>query len=119
MHITPVPCLSDNYAYLVHASGRSKDLEPLLRGWLPTYDLLVKVPVVTAPTFDGTRDTSVAFQLGIDRTIDELLKRFRLDCLRLPAGDRVRWLPAVLAELDLPTRPSQLDLFGGSNSEPD
>lgn len=101
----------DNYAYLVHAAGRRPELEPFIQAWMRTYRLLVKVPIVEAPTFDGTRDTSTSFQGEVDRLIDELLDEFRLPHLRLPADDRTTWIPAVLRELDLPGRPPQLDLF--------
>jgi hypothetical protein len=101
----------DNYAYLVHAVGRQADLEPLLRGWLATYQLLVKVPVVAPPRFDGTRDVSVGFQEAIDNTIDELVADFQLRPLRLPADDRTRWTALVLEALQLPPRAPQLDLF--------
>ncbi|MBK6899851.1 MAG: hypothetical protein IPH09_11485 [bacterium] len=40
----------DNYAYMVHAVGRRPDLEPLLRHWLSTYKLLVRVPCSAWPS---------------------------------------------------------------------
>ncbi len=101
----------DNYAYMVHAEGRRPELEPFIRHWLNSYDLLVKVPVITAPSFDGTRDTSVDFQLGIDQLIDQLLADFSLDCLQLPGGTRDGWVGKVLEAMDLPGEPPQLDLF--------
>ena len=101
----------DNYAYLVNASGRQSDLEPLIRSWMSTYQFLVKVPVVAPPRYDGTRDVSVEFQLVIDRILDDLLAEYRLDFLRLPPGDRTRWVADVLAVMDLPRRAPQLDLF--------
>jgi nicotinamide riboside kinase len=101
----------DNYAYLVNATGRQAPLEELVRTWMATYRLLVKVPVVAPPSYDGTRDVSQGFQTAIDRIIDQLLAAYRLDCLRLPAGDRSAWIPLVLAALDLPPRASQLAMF--------
>jgi len=106
----------DNYAYMVQAAGRRSDLEPYILAWMQTYDLLVKVPIVTAPTFDGTRDTSVQFQFDIDRLIDRLLDTFSLPRLNLPATDRSVWISAVLGESNLPSRPPQLNLFGGDRS---
>jgi nicotinamide riboside kinase len=103
----------DNYAYMVHAAGRQPALEPFIGSWMRTYDLLVKVPVMTAPSFDGTRDLSIQFQRDIDRLIDELLDDFELNRLRLPGGDRSGWIGAVLQQLQLPERPSQMDLFPG------
>ena len=103
----------DNYAYLVQAAGRQSDLDGLVRVWMKTYDLLVKVPVLAPPSYDGTRDTSVGFQLDIDRLIDRLLDEFALSRLELPAGDRTVWIHRVLTRLELPRRPTQLGLFGG------
>lgn len=101
----------DNYAYLVHAAGRRPDLEPLIDRWIRSYALVVKVPVIAPPRFDGTRDVSAAWQLAIDAQIDDLLSSLAVDHLRLPADDRTGWIAAVLARLDLPARPPQLDLF--------
>ncbi|MFO7654623.1 MAG: AAA family ATPase [Candidatus Krumholzibacteriia bacterium] len=102
----------DNYAYLVHAAGRQDDLEPLVRRWMDTYTLLVKVPVIAAPTFDGTRDTSQVFQGAIDALIDRLLADLGLTPLRLPADDRTVWIHRVVERLALPPRAPQLPLFG-------
>ena len=102
----------DNYAYMVHAAGRRPELEPFIRHWLTTYGLLVKVPVVAPPTFDGTRDTSVEFQLAIDRTPHTLLAAFAVPVFGLPPDARDTWVGHVLARLDLPPSPPQLGLFG-------
>jgi len=101
----------DNYAYMVHATGRRPELEPFIRHWMRTYDLLVKVPVIAPPSFDGTRDTSVDFQSGIDRLIDELLVDFDLEFLQLPGDSRAGWLELILRTMKLPDVPPQLDLF--------
>ena len=101
----------DNYAYMVHATGRRPEIEPFIRYWMGTYTRLVKVPVIAPPTFDGTRDTSVDFQADIDALIDELLVEFGLEGLRLPARDRNGWTELVLESLELPGEPPQLDLF--------
>jgi len=101
----------DNYAYLVNASGRQPDLEPLIRTWMATYALLIKVPIVAPPRFDGTRDVSVKFQRSVDLQLDGLLAELGLATLRLPADDRTGWVAAVLGALQLPPRAPQLDLF--------
>ena len=101
----------DNYAYLVHAAGRRPELEPFIKAWIATYDLVVRVPVVQPPRFDGTREVSVEWQLAIDRQIADLLAEFRIDHLPLPPGDRAAWIPLVLERLALPGRAPQLDLF--------
>ena len=91
----------DNYAYLVHAAGRQKDWEPFLAGWLSSYTLLVKVPVIALPSFDGVRDTSADFQRAIDELIDELLDEFHVPRLVLAPDDRPQWTDRVLDALDL------------------
>jgi len=101
----------DNYAYMVHAAGRRPELEPFIRHWMQTYDLLVKVPVIAPPSFDGTRDTSVDFQSDIDKLIDQLLVEFELDFLELPGGTRAGWMEMILRAMNLPDEPPQLDLF--------
>ena len=106
----------DNYAYMVHATGRRPEIEPFIRHWMATYTMLVKVPVLAPPSFDGTRDTSVDFQADIDRLIDELLDEFELPRLELPGETRDGWVEMVLAALDLPTSPPQMDLFDGSGN---
>lgn len=102
----------DNYAYMVQAAGRRPELEPFIRHWLATYGLLVKVPVIAPPAFDGTRDTSVDFQMAIDRTLDQLLEEFAVPVLTLPREDRDSWVSCVLGALTLPRTPPQLGLFG-------
>lgn len=101
----------DNYAYMVHAEGRRPEIEPFIRHWMNTYSLLVKVPIVTPPAFDGTRDTSVDFQVGIDSLIDELLDEFDITRVSLPGDTRVGWVKMVLEAIQLPGEPPQLDLF--------
>ncbi len=101
----------DNYAYLVQAAGRRPEIETFIRHWMASYTLLVKVPVVAPPSYDGTRDTSVVFQRTIDGLIDELLREFDLSPLPLPAGDRSSWVNHVLERLALPKKPLQRNLF--------
>lgn len=101
----------DNYAYLVARVGRRPELDQLVREWIRGYDALFKVPVMQAPTFDGKRAVSRAFQLEIDRTIDELVAAFGVPVVTLDASDRAGWVPAVLDALRLPLEPPQIDLF--------
>lgn len=103
----------DNYAYLVHAVGRQPALEAFIAAWMRTYTLLVHVPIVSAPTFDGTRDTSVVFQHRIDTLIRELMDELGLPRLELDPAHRDTWIPAVLEAAGLPSHTPQLDLFNG------
>jgi len=110
----------DNYAYMIHAAGRRLELEPFIRHWLGTYDMLVHVPVVTPPSFDGTRDTSVAFQTSIDTILRDMVREFATPVVELDRDERDHWIRGVLQALHLPTATPQLDLFntlGRQNSD--
>ncbi len=104
----------DNYAYLVARVGRRPELDPLVGNWIRTYNALFKVPVLEAPSFDGTRAVSRSFQLEIDETIDSLISAFGVDVIPLDPLDRDGWIPTVMHTLDLPLKPPQIDLFGAS-----
>jgi nicotinamide riboside kinase len=104
----------DNYAYLVARVGRRPELDPLVGSWIRTYNALFKVPVLEAPSFDGTRAVSRSFQMEIDGIIDELLAAFNVEALPLDPTDRDAWIPTVMHSLSLPMRPPQIDLFGAA-----
>jgi hypothetical protein len=97
----------DNYAYFVHALGRQRDLDPWIQRWCKTYARLFKVPVWKQPSFDGTRDTDVAFQLQIDETLDALISDLEIDVVRLDPQTPERWIEEILRELGLPLEPPQ------------
>ena len=101
----------DNYAYLVVRAGRRPEYDALVAEWVGSYDGLFKVPVLQAPTFDGKRDVSAEFQREIDRTIEELLAAFSVDCHRLSPDSRDGWVESVLRAMRLPLHPPQIDLF--------
>ena len=50
----------DNYVYLLVAAGPDREFEPLVAGWLPSYDLLVYVPILDTPSPDGVRADSAS-----------------------------------------------------------
>lgn len=101
----------DNYAYLVARVGRRPELDPLVADWLRGYDALFKVPVLNAPAFDGQRAVSPTFQLEIDAIIDQLIAAFGAPVHPLDPADRNGWTARVLAQLQLPIHPPQIDLF--------
>ncbi len=101
----------DNYAYLVARVGRRPELDPLVGSWIRTYNALFKVPVLEAPSFDGTRAVSRSFQMEIDGIIDDLLSAFGVEALPLDPLERDSWIPTVMHALELPMRPPQIDLF--------
>jgi nicotinamide riboside kinase len=101
----------DNYAYLVARAGRQGDLDPLVAKWIRSYDALFRVPVISLPSYDGTRAVSPTFQLEIDAVIAQLIDAFEVDVIPLDADDRDRWIPTVMHALGMPSRPPQIDLF--------
>ena len=106
----------DNYAYLVHRAGRRVEYDALVAQWVRTYDLLIKVPVIAPPSFDGRRDLSAAFQAEIDATIDELVAAFGVACHRLDPADRNGWVDETLRVGGLPEKLPQIDLFSRASS---
>jgi thymidylate kinase len=101
----------DNYAYLVAKAGRQAALEPLVVQWVRSYHALFKVPVTSAPTFDGKRAVSPTFQQQIDHLIDDLVQELGVTVHHLDPSDRAGWTAAALEHLGLPTTPPQIDLF--------
>lgn len=101
----------DNYAYLVQQGGRRPAYDALVQDWIASYDVLIKVPIIAPPSFDGRRDVSAEFQHQIDRTIDELLVAFEVPCHRLGPEAREGWVDAVLTAAGLPLHPPQIELF--------
>jgi hypothetical protein len=90
----------DNYCYLLYATGPQPSWERLLTHWLASYDLLVKVPLWTAPRWDGVRDTDRAFQSGIDALLDKEIAARGLSPLRLHVDERSTWGDAVMARVE-------------------
>ncbi len=90
----------DNYCYLLHAAGPQAAWEPILSSWVATYDLLVKVPLWTAPHWDGVRDVDGQFQRAIEEVLDAQLAGRGLAPLRLDALNRAEWADAVMRRLE-------------------
>jgi GTPase SAR1 family protein len=101
----------DNYAYLVNQVGCIPAYDSLVCEWVKTYDRLFKVPIVHAPTFDGQRDVSHAFQRDIDGIIDRLAGQLGVTCHRLDPAKRDEWVDTVLLASGLPLHPPQIDMF--------
>ena len=104
----------DNYAYLVEQVGRRPELDALVRSWMGTYQGLFKVPILSPPSFDGTRDTSATFQAEVDHVIDGLLEAFEVPCHRLDPAHRDGWVDEVVDRVGLPQEPPQIDIFAGT-----
>ncbi len=103
----------DNYAYLVARVGRRPALDAMVQDWIHGYDALFKVPVTSAPSFDGKRAVSPAFQLEIDATLERLIDAFSVEVVRLDPEDREGWMGRVVEALRLPARAPQVELFDG------
>jgi nicotinamide riboside kinase len=101
----------DNYAYLVHQVGRRPEYDSLVKEWMGSYKALFKVPILHAPFFDGTRDTSSTFQTEVDEIIDELLDDLGVPYHPLSPKNRDSWIDAVIERAGFPLHPPQMDIF--------
>ena len=100
----------DNYCYLVHAAGARPLWEQVLDEWLPTYDLLVWVPLWTQPSYDGVRAADPGFQRRIEELLGEMITARGLDPLRLAPDRRDLWGDDIMGAI-LPTIEPTLPLF--------
>jgi hypothetical protein len=68
----------DNFAYYVRRFGstsvEAQALASYCRSWIGTYDLLVRLPIVTELAPDGFRSTDADFQREIDELCDSLFE---------------------------------------------
>ena len=106
----------DNFCYLL-AAGRAPQLEPLVKGWTATYQLLIKVPIVSPPGFDGLRDTDATFQRTIDEKIESILSEWKVPAVRLEKDRRPTWAADSLEAILPLIGPIQEPLFDGASSE--
>jgi nicotinamide riboside kinase len=95
----------DNYAYYLRACGGTDEfhVEPLVRRWSETYDLVVRLLPDVALQADGIRSTNDAFrdevEAILDRVLPELVPGGRLVTLRASeVTSRYDWF-AVLERL--------------------
>ena len=101
----------DNYVYLLVAGGADPVVGPLVDRWLPSYDLLVRVPVLAAPSADGIRAADPAFQRAVDERLTRELAGRDLPLLVLGAEENDRWLDLVERAVGELVAPGQLDLL--------
>ncbi|MEM9454724.1 MAG: AAA family ATPase [Myxococcota bacterium] len=101
----------DNYVYLLLAAGRQRALEAMVDAWMATYDLLVLVPIVEAPSADGMRATDPAFQHAVEDGVRRELTRRELTALVLDPEEREGWLRQVETEVMTRLAPPQLPLL--------
>ncbi len=95
----------DNYAYYLRSCGGEDRyaVEPLVRSWSSTYDLVVRLLPDVALQADGIRSTSDAFRAEIESILDRVLPTLvpadRMITLRASeATSRFDWF-AVLERL--------------------
>jgi len=100
----------DNYCYLVHAAGPQPRWEQMLDDWLPTYDLLVWVPLWSAATYDGVRAVDPSFQRRIDDLLGGMVDARALRPLCLAPDRRDLWGDDIM-EAILPAIEPTLPLF--------
>ncbi len=103
----------DNYCYLLQ-TGKHPMLEPLVRWWTGTYGLLIKVPIVGTPQFDGLRDVDTTFQHLVDEKIDEVLSEWSIEAVKLDPDRRAFWAGDALDAILPLLGPVQQPLFGGA-----
>lgn len=68
----------DNFAYFLRVTGGADPfgVEPLVRGWAPTYDLMVRLLPDVALLADGVRSVSDAFRSEIESILDRILPQY-------------------------------------------
>jgi len=101
----------DNYVYLLLAAGVDPVFAGLVESWLPSYDLLVRVPILAAPSPDGVRAPDPSFQRAVDERLERELERRDLPVLRLDPGASDRWLEVAEEALRARLASPQLDLI--------
>jgi nicotinamide riboside kinase len=107
----------DNYCYMLQ-TGKAPMLEPVVRWWTDTYQLLIKVPIVSPPGYDGLRDTDTVFQRKIDETIESVLAEWDVPAVRLDKDRREHWATDCLDAILPLLGPVQQPLFDGETAKP-
>ncbi len=85
----------DNYVYLLLAGGPDPMVGPLVDRWLATYDLLVHVPILGAPSRDGVRAVDPAFQRAVDDRLRREIAARGLEVMALDPDRSDDWLDQV------------------------
>lgn len=101
----------DNYVYLLLAAGPQLTLEGLVDSWMSSYDLLLHVPIVEAPSADGLRATDPTFQAAVEDRLRLEIERRGLSVHELGATDRGGWLDSAERLVNDTLRPPQLQLL--------
>jgi len=108
----------DNYCYMVHAASGSRVWDRMIDEWLPTYDLLVHVPLWSRPTYDGVRAADPRFQQEIHDLLEGMITARGLSPLRLEVCNPQEW-GAIIETALLPVLEPTLPLFDIVAQDPD
>lgn len=100
----------DNFVYYLLSFGRDKALDEFLRAWMSTYDLIVRVPVISSIHADGLRSTDPGFQIAVQDKLTQELDRQELASIELDATSRDCWLDTIETDVWSLIRPAQLEL---------
>jgi len=100
----------DNFVYLLIAAGRQPDLESLVTHWMPSYDLLIHVPIVGDPRPDGLRSTEPGFQRAVEDRLRREIGARGLAVVELDDLAREDWLDHVETGVWQALEPGQLEL---------
>jgi len=92
------------------SAGSLRAWEHFLDHWMPTYDLLVHVPISERPSYDGVRAVDPAFQKQIELLLEGMIAARSLSPLRLNPNSRVNWCRTIVDAL-LPRLEPTLPLF--------
>ncbi len=101
----------DNYVYLLLSQGAQPDLDRLVDSWMQTYELLIFVPVVGAPSADGVRALDPAFQLAVQERLRAELRSRNLRAIELAVERRECWLDDCADLVWQRIQPPQLSLL--------
>ncbi len=101
----------DNFVYLLISAGAQPTFSSLVSSWIGTYDLLVRVPILTEPDPDGTRSTDPVFQREVEKLLASEIQRLGLATLDLGGTDREDWVERVERTVWERLRPAQLELL--------
>jgi thymidylate kinase len=100
----------DNYCYMVHASGASALWDTIIKEWLPTYDLLIHVPLWSKPSYDGVRAVDPRFQQEIEDLLEGMIDSYSFAPLKLNAETPDTW-GADIEQALVPILEPNLPLF--------